>query len=121
MTKELTLEEMTAKWSNIEEKVPSTWPNWEKAGVELAQDLCYTWNIREGELIRVIALVSIRCRMESGISLCLHDHIDPMFAYAGLYPEMQRYHTILPEGVETPFKEALIDVFEKRKKKKDDK
>ena len=94
MTEELTIEELSAKWSNIEEKIPSKWPNWGKAGIELAQDLCYTWNIRERELIRVIALVSIRCRMESGIPLCLHDHIDPMLAYAGLYPEIQRYKLI---------------------------
>jgi hypothetical protein len=80
--KELTEDELAKKYENIEDKIPSVWSTYEVAGRELANDLCYTWNVSNGELIRVIALMEIRVR-----HLKISQHINPMFAFAGLYPE----------------------------------
>lgn len=89
---ELTLTEIIKKYSNIEDKIPSVWETYEEAGIELAQDLVYTWDIQNTELIRVISLVSGRVK-----GLKITQHIDPMFSFAGLYPEIQKVYNILPD------------------------
>ncbi len=81
----LSEKEISLKYENLELKIPGVWPDWEKAGVELAQDLWCTWQVTDGELIRVIALVAMRVK-----GLNLSKHINPAFAYAGLYPERIR-------------------------------
>lgn len=83
--KKLTEDELAKKYGNIEDKIPSIWSDYESAGKELAYDLCYTWDVSNGELIRVIALICSRVR-------CLHilQHINPRFAVAGLYPERMK-------------------------------
>lgn len=81
----MTVKEIQEKYRNIEDKIPSVWPDYEKAGIELSQDILYHWNIQEGELIRVIALIEMRVP-----GLSISQHIDPSFAFCGLYPERMR-------------------------------
>ena len=90
----LTETEIAEKYSNIEDKIPSVWKTYEEAGINLAQDLVFTWDARNGELIRVIALIGMRC----GPKLDLSKHIDQRFAYAGLYPERMKLFNITPEN-----------------------
>jgi hypothetical protein len=33
--------EILEKYSNIEDKIPSVWPDYEKAGIELGQDIVF--------------------------------------------------------------------------------
>lgn len=94
--RDLTIEEIVTKYANIEDKIPTVWPTWEEAGVNLAQDIYDKWDIREGELIRVIALMGIRVN-----GLKLYDHINPMFSFTGLYPEMQRSYNIHPDPIKS--------------------
>lgn len=89
----LTEKEISLKYSNIEDKIPSVWPSWEKAGVNLAQDLIYIWDVRDCELYRVIALVSMRVP-----GLRITQHLDPKFAYMGLYPERMKSFDITPDA-----------------------
>ncbi len=77
--------ELSAKYGGIEDKIPGTWPTYDEAGGELARDIAFLWDIRDNELIRVIALVSIRCP-----GLRISNHIDRRFSFAGLYPERMR-------------------------------
>lgn len=96
MDKELTVEEITEKYRDIEDKIPSIWPDWETAGIELAQDILYHWNIQQSELIRVIALMEIRVR-----GLHITQHIDNRFAFAGLYPFKMKTFDIKPDDVKS--------------------
>ena len=82
--KEPTLEDIKHKYFGIEYKIPGVWPTYQEAGVELAQDLLFHWNIQDAELIRIIALVEMR----SDVSIT--KHVDPMYAFAGLYPHVMR-------------------------------
>jgi len=83
----LTQNELSIKYSNIESKIPSIWESYEKAGIELAQDLCFTWDVSDSELIRVISLISIRVQ-----GLNLTKHIKQNLEYIGLYPHIQKYY-----------------------------
>ena len=99
----LTIEEIQEKYRDIEDKIPSVWPDYEKAGVELAQDIVYHWNIQEGELIRVIALVEIKVP-----GLNITQHIDNRFAFAGLYPFKMKHFTPDDKGVMSEAIEGLL-------------
>jgi hypothetical protein len=90
---ELTIDQLKEKYSKIEDKIPSVWPNYEKAGIELAQDLSYGhWNIKDPELIRVISLVELEV---NGLSIA--QHIYEPFSFAGLYPHKMKAYDINPE------------------------
>jgi uncharacterized protein YaaN involved in tellurite resistance len=92
MYKELTIEEITEKYKEIENKIPSIWSDYPTAGKELAQDILYHWDIKQGELIRVISLMEIRVR-----GLQITQHIDPHFAFTGLYPEIMKTFEVEPD------------------------
>ena len=84
--------EIETKYADIEDKIPSIWPDYEQAGIELAQDICMSWNIQDAELIRVISLVQMRVPR-----LNIIQHIDPVWSFRGLYPEKIRKFNIKPE------------------------
>lgn len=113
MDKELTVKEIQEKYRDIEDKIPSIWPDWETAGKELAQDIVYHWNIQEGELIRVIALVEMCVR-----GLRISQHIDPMFSFAGLYPFKMKQFDITPDGsvTTTPVIDSMLEELSKKRK-----
>lgn len=93
MYKELTVEEITEKYKNIEDKIPSVWKDYESAGIELAQDILYHWDVSDGELIRVIALIELRVARSGKSGFRIAQHINPMYSFAGLYPErMKRFN-----------------------------
>ena len=94
----MTIEEISYKYENIESKIPLIWKDWEAAGVSLAQDLWDKWDIKNSELIRVISLVGIRVKTSTGKSLNLSDHIDSKFAFAGLYPSVEKIYNVFPES-----------------------
>ena len=79
----LTVEQVIEKYKNIEEKIPSLFKNYEEAGVNLAQDLCFHWDVTDHELIRIISLLEIRVP-----GLMINQHVDRKFAFAGLYPNI---------------------------------
>lgn len=81
----MTINEIIKKYSQIEDKIPSTWKDYKTAGIELAQDICMEWDITDPELYRVISLVSIY----SGVS-GLTEHLDMRFSYMGLYPNIMK-------------------------------
>jgi hypothetical protein len=126
--KELTEAEIAEKYSNIEDKIPSVWKTFEEAGINLAQDIACTWDVRNGELIRVLSLIDMRMAGAGKPNrFNLTKHINPMFAYAGLYPERMKSFNILPDGIlEDPeFAERLKELnklkeelLEKRKRNK---
>ena len=92
----LTRQELEAKYANIESKIPSFWKTWEEAGINLAQDLSFGhWDISEDELYRVISLVSQRVK---GIKIT--QHLDPKWAYKGLYPHLMKPFDITPDILE---------------------
>jgi len=73
------------KYSHIEDKIPSIFKTYEEAAISLAQAICMDWDINEGEIIRVITLLSIRTDIN------LTSHIDFRFSFCGLYPEILRF------------------------------
>ena len=79
---------------NSDQKIHTIWNTWEIAGIELAQDLVYHWDINDDELYRVICLVSIRVR-----GLKITQHLDQRFSYKGLYPEIQKSYNIKPDNI----------------------
>ncbi len=93
----MTTQELRAKYSGIEEKIPSVWPDYEKAAIELAQDVSTVWDIKDAELIRVLALVDMRIAGMGKPSFNLAKHIYAPFAFAGLYPNIQRSYDITPD------------------------
>ncbi len=89
---ELTIEQIKEKYSDIENKIPEKWETYEKAGIELAQDLLYHWDISDFELIRIISLIDNYTK-----GLCLYKHINPMYSYLGLYPHVMKKFDIKPD------------------------
>lgn len=87
----MTIQEIHTKFSNIEEKIPSVFSSYQEAGIQLAQALIDHWDISDNEIIRVIALIGIHSNID------LSNHIKPMFAFAGLYPTIQKIYNIKPE------------------------
>jgi len=92
----MTIKEIIEKYSSIEDKIPSVFEDYKKAGYCLAQDLISLpngemWDISDTELIRVISLIGIK----GGPNL--YEHINPMFAFAGLYPERIKSYNVNPE------------------------
>jgi hypothetical protein len=90
---------LVEKYGSIEDKIPSVWSDYEKVGIEMAQDIAKIWNIKDSELIRVMSLIETRLAGMGKPKLGLSDHIDNAFAFAGLYPEIQRVHNIFPDGM----------------------
>lgn len=82
--------ELIEKYKNIEDKIPSMFEDYYKAGSELAYDLAYTWNIGNCELIRVIVLIDLNTMNIYNLS----KHINYDFSFAGLYPHVQKTHNI---------------------------
>lgn len=92
MSKELTEVELSEKYGNIEDKIPSVWPDYAMAGRDLARDLVFTWDVTDPELYRVVALV------EGYVpGLRITQHLDPQFAFMGLYPNVQKPLNITPD------------------------
>jgi hypothetical protein len=99
----MTEKEISEKYADIEDKIPSIWKTYEEAGINLAKDLLENgpfsnfekWGVCDGELIRVISLLMIRVP-----SLDLSGHINQMFAFAGLYPERMKAFNIVPDKLE---------------------
>lgn len=89
---QLSIEQLKEKYDNIEDKIPSNFATYEEAGVKIAQDLCYHWDVKDAELIRVISLIELRVK-----NLKITQHIQPMFAFAGLYPSRMKVFNITPE------------------------
>lgn len=89
--------EIVKKYANIEDKIPSIWPDYEKAGIELAQDIAFEWDIKDSELIRVISLIEMRMAGMGKPKFGLSEHIYQPFAFAGLYPERMKTFNIKPE------------------------
>lgn len=103
----LTRQELEDKYRNIEDKIPSFWKTWEEAGINLAQDLSFGhWDISEDELYRVISLVSQRVK---GVKIT--QHLDPKWAYKGLYPHIMKPFDITPDVMEGGFKKGEMSVF----------
>ena len=94
---ELTIKELREKYGDIENKIPSVWKDYEVAGIELAQDICFTWDISDAELIRVIALIALRVAGMGKSSLDLSNHINRDFSFCGLYPNIIKTYNIKPE------------------------
>ena len=110
---DLNIKDLEAKYSNIEDKIPSVWKTYEEAGIELAQDLSFGhWDINSSELYRVISLVSLRVR-----DLKITQHLDPQFGFMGLYPERMKGHDVFPDINQSMLSE-LVRVYEERKKNK---
>jgi hypothetical protein len=109
----LDIKDLEIKYSNIEDKIPFVWKTYEEAGIELAQDLSYGhWDVSSGELYRVISLVSLRVR-----DLKITHHLDPQFAFMGLYPERMKRFDIDPDVNPVLIKE-MVRIYEERKKRK---
>ena len=89
--------EILEKYSNIEDKIPSVWSDYEKAGIELAQDIVFEWDIKDSEMIRVIALIEMRVAGMGRPKFGLSEHIYTPFAFAGLYPERMKVFDEKPE------------------------
>ena len=91
----LTIPQLRAKYSSIESKIPTVWLTYERAGVELAQDLSFGhWDITDAELYRVITLVELRVP-----GLHITQHLDNRFAFMGLYPHIMKPFDIKPETI----------------------
>lgn len=115
----LTIIELTAKYSGIEDKIPSVWETYEKAGIELAQDLSFGhWDIKEPELYRVISLVQLRVPR-----LRITQHLDNKFAYMGLYPHIHKPIDIVPENKKMNLyltdKELFVNLCKERRESKE--
>lgn len=96
--KNLSMQKLIEKYSNIEDKIPSVWSDYEKAGIELAQDIAFEWDIKDPELIRVISLVEMRMVVTGKPKFGLGEHIYQPFAFVGLYPERIKTFNIKPES-----------------------
>lgn len=107
-----TIEELAEKWGDIEDKIPSVWPDYQEAARELANDIRHHWHIQHSELGRVIALVS------GYTGTGLTEHLDSRFAFKWLYPNIVRYNNIVPDGIsEDALKKMLADVENCRRNK----
>ena len=95
----MTIEQIKNKYENIEDKIPSVWTDYEKAAIELSQDVATEWNIMDVELIRVLSLVDLRIAGMGKPSFNLSKHIYAPFSFAGLYPERMKEFSILPENI----------------------
>jgi len=91
---QLSIEQLKEKYDNIEDKIPSNFATYEEAGVQLAQDLCYHWDVKDAELIRVIALVSLRAPR-----LKITQHVYMPYEYMGLYPETISAYKIISDKI----------------------
>ena len=88
---ELTIPQLKEKYKDIEDKVPSVWKTYNEAAIEMAQDLSFGhWDIQDGEIIRVISVLQSYGRVK------ISQHIDPQFAFAGLYPHVMKSFNIDP-------------------------
>ena len=105
----MNIEELKNKYSDIEGKIPSVWPDYEKAAIEISQDFYTEWDIKDSELIRVLSLVDTRIAGMGKPSFNLSKHVHPMFSFAGLYPERMKSFNILPDNI--PISKALQIVF----------
>ena len=77
--------------------IPSVWSDYEKAGIELSQDIVFEWDIKDSEMIRVIALIEMRVAGMGRPKFGLSEHIYTPFAFAGLYPEKMKVFDIKPD------------------------
>jgi hypothetical protein len=93
------LEEIKRKYRDIEDKVPLIWANYEDVAMELSHDIGAEYEIKDPEIIRVIALVDMKISAMGITGLNLLAHIYKPFAFAGLYPEKIKKLDITPEVI----------------------
>jgi hypothetical protein len=87
----MTEKEVTTKYYDIEDKIPSVYDSWETVGVNLSRDIANLEDIISAELIRIIAILKNK-------HICDLTHkIKREFLFIGLYPEKQKVHNILPD------------------------
>jgi hypothetical protein len=110
---ELTEKEISIKYANIETKIPTVWATYEDAGVNLAQDICFLWDVTDGELIRVIALLELHVK-----GLRINQHIKPQFAFTGLYPTVMTTLNIYPAGISENYIKIMEEIMGKRNEDK---
>ena len=94
----MTIKEIREKYCDIEDKIPSIFEDYKKAGYSLARDIMSLpddkmWDISDVELIRVISLIGIKGGPK------LYEHINPMYAFAGLYPDRMKTYNVNPKGI----------------------
>ncbi len=107
---ELTIEEIYTKYKNIESKIPSIFKTYELAGIELSKDILFHYNIRNGEIIRVMSIINYSQKIKFNFS----EHIDNKFSFAGLYPHIQKVHNIYPDAISICQIELLNKILETR-------
>lgn len=93
----MTETELGKKYKNINTKIPSVWPTFEDAGIELAQEVFMMWNIKNSDLILALSTIDCALAGQGKLGLNLSEHIDSKFAFVGLYPMVQAEYDIKPE------------------------
>ncbi len=93
---ELTETKLAEKYGDLENKIPGTWSTYESAGQELAQDLCFVWDIVNPELCRIIGLIDVKMIWQEKLTFNLGNHIMHMMQFAALYPEKMETFDIKP-------------------------
>lgn len=87
----MTEKEVTTKYYDIENKIPSVYDSWETVGVNLSRDIANCENIMSSELIRVISILYNRKIVD------LTHKIKREFMFLGLYPNKQKALNIFPD------------------------
>jgi hypothetical protein len=87
----MTEKEVTTKYYDIEDKIPSVYDSWETVGVNLSRDIANLEDIISPELIRVISILNNRKIVD------LTHKIKREFMFIGLYPEKQKTLNIFPD------------------------
>ena len=105
-----TMQELIDKYSNIEDKIPSVFENYNKAALEMSKDICMLWHISHFELIRVIVLLD----SYTGGVYNLSKHTNYVYSFAGLYPHVQKSHNMDLNQL----KQLADELTEKRKNRK---
>jgi transcription initiation factor IIE alpha subunit len=87
----MTEKQVTTKYYDIEDKIPSVYDSWETVGVNLSRDIANLEDIISVELIRVISILNNRKIVD------LTHKIKREFMVLGLYPEKQKALNIFPD------------------------
>jgi hypothetical protein len=87
----MTEKEVTTKYYDIEDKIPSVYDSWETVGVNLSRDIANLEDIMSPELIRVISILNCQNIID------LTHKIKREFMFFGLYPNKQKALNIFPD------------------------
>ena len=98
----MTEREITAKYYDIEDKIPSVFDSWETVGVNLSRDIANLEDIISVELIRVISILNNRKIVD------LTHKIKREFMFIGLYPNKQKALNIFPDRLSVVMDEKDI-------------